>query len=524
MKHQFDNSWKEWIHHNMNQGCDKDGIVKILLDNDFHPQTIINEMKYQPISAEVLNIIKQKMATQLFTPVFSEQDSIETEPYLPPQSDSFNNNINPSSINPDNSPTLDVVHLPFAKKVETDLVHMYLVNDFLTHEECDEVITKIQKECRPSTITSENEPDKEFRTSLTCDLSHEPDNFTKDLDRRIADYIGYEEERSEGIQGQYYQVGNQFKTHTDYFQPNTKEFEQFAGTQGQRTWTFMIYLNDVPEGGQTEFTKLGTAFTPKKGQAVIWNSLHSDGRVNSDTLHWAKPIIKGEKFVITKWFRTLGSLDKPFIPYLHKQIQAFTTTGFKKTTLPVELFEKITNFYQSNKFNAPAEDDGAIGTFIHTKEKTVPTKLVDLSDALRTEIFQTIHPMLEEWSGQQLEHSAVYGIREYQQGATLDMHVDRYQTHIISVIINVDQDVNTDWPLYVYDHYSRLHKIILKPGEIVFYESAKIAHGRPEALDGKRFANIFAHTKPVGWEQEEQRLTQQLQSGSLQQRMKFSWS
>ncbi len=515
MKHQLGHSWKEWIRHNINQGCDKEGIVKILLDNDFHPQTILSEMKYQPVSLEVLGIIKQKMSTQLFTPVISNQNAQQAG-LLSLSGSGIDNSHSDTSRN------LDVVHLPFSKKVETDLAHMYLVDDFLSHDECDEVIAKIQQQCRPSTITTADEPDKEFRTSQTCDLSHHPDDFIKDLDRRIADYIGYEEERAEGIQGQYYQVGNQFKSHTDYFQPNTKEFEKFAGKLGQRTWTFMIYLNDVPEGGQTEFTKLGVAFSPKKGQAVIWNNLHSDGQVNRNTLHWAKPIIKGEKFVITKWFRTRGYLDRPFTPYLHQQIQAFTTTGFKKSTLPVDLYKKITNFYQSNRVNAPAEDDGAIGTFIHTKERTAPTKMVELSDVLRSEIFQTIHPMLEEWSGQQLEHTAVYGIREYQQGATLDMHIDRYQTHIISAIINVDQDVNSDWPLYVYDHYSRLHKVILKPGEIIFYESAKIAHGRPEALDGKRYANIFAHTMPSDWKTKSEQMTQQLQSGELQQRMKFT--
>jgi prolyl 4-hydroxylase len=512
MKHQFDNSWKEWIEHNLNRGCDKEGIVKILLDNDFHPQTIINEMKYQPVSTEVLNIIKQKTSSQLFEPAFIEQNT-PSIPNIYPYREQKKTNKADNSIN---LSMLDSVHLTFAKKVNSNKVHLYLLDDFLTPDECNKVIARIQKQCRPSTITIPSEGDTEFRTSQTCDLSNAPDKFIMDLDRRIADYMGYEEERAEGIQGQYYQVGNQFKTHTDYFQPNSEEFEHYASAQGQRTWTFMIYLNDVTKGGQTEFTELGLAFTPKQGQAVIWNSLDPKGKVNSNTLHWAKPIIKGEKFVITKWFRTHGSLDTHFIPYYHKQIPAFTSIGFNKATLTKDFYKTILDFYQKNRSTAVNEDNDSIGKYIHTKEKHIAAKMVELSDQLRTEIFQVLHPMLEKWSSQKLKCTSVYGIREYQQGATLDMHLDRYQTHIISAIINVDQDVNSDWPLYIYDHYSRLHKVILKPGEVLFYESAKIAHGRPQPLNGKNFANIFAHTMPIDWKQKEVEITRQLQSGNLQ--------
>ena len=238
-------------------------------------------------------------------------------------------------------------------------------------------------------------------------------------------------------------------------------------------------------------------------------------------MHWAKPILKGEKFVITKWFRTQGSLKDHFKPYLHTKIPAFTKTGFKKIKLPDVLYAKIHDFYETNRVHAVKESDAAIGTFIHSEGKNAPSKMVELSDALRSEIFKTVNPILEEWCGQELNNTAVYGIREYQDGAILDMHVDRYETHVISMIINVDQEINKDWPLYIYDHFYRLHKVVLSPGDVVFYESAKIAHGRPEPLDGKRYANIFAHTMPVNWEEKARYLSEQLRDGKLQQRMKF---
>ena len=91
----------------------------------------------------------------------------------------------------------------------------------------------------------------------------------------------------------------------------------------------------------------------------------------------------------------------------------------------------------------------------------------------------------------------VYGIRIYEKGAVLSSHRDRLKTHIISAIINVDQKVDEEWPLVIEDNYYRKHQILLQPGEMVFYESARLVHGRPIPLKGKHFANIFCHFMPV---------------------------
>lgn len=48
---------------------------------------------------------------------------------------------------------------------------------------------------------------------------------------------------------------------------------------------------------------------------------------------------------------------------------------------------------------------------------------------------------MEKWSGATLVPTAVYGIRVYRRGSSLDNHVDRNNTHVISAIINVEQKV-----------------------------------------------------------------------------------
>jgi prolyl 4-hydroxylase len=127
--------------------------------------------------------------------------------------------------------------------------------------------------------------------------------------------------------------------------------------------------------------------------------------------------------------------------------------------------------------------------------------MIELSDAMRSKILEVLTPLLESLTNCALEPSAVYGIREYQRGASLAMHADRIDTHLVSAIINVAQQVNTDWPICIQDHTGKSHEVLLKPGEMLFYQSARLEHGRPTPLDGDFYANIFTHTRPLSMEQ-----------------------
>ena len=60
-------------------------------------------------------------------------------------------------------------------------------------------------------------------------------------------------------------------------------------------------------------------------------------------------------------------------------------------------------------------------------------------------------------------------------------------------IIQIDQKVDTPWPLTVIDHNGRKDKVYLEKGEMVLYESAKVMHGRQFYLDGDYYDNLFVH-------------------------------
>ena len=101
-----------------------------------------------------------------------------------------------------------------------------------------------------------------------------------------------------------------------------------------------------------------------------------------------------------------------------------------------------------------------------------------------------------------LEFTSFYGIREYHRGSELRMHVDRVATHVFSVIINLHQEgVEVEWPLDVIDFNGSKAEVLLEPGEMLFYQSAKLVHGRPRPFQGELFVNCFCHFKPAeGWD------------------------
>lgn len=190
-----------------------------------------------------------------------------------------------------------------ARKFPSDHLQMYELNNFMTPEECARMAILIEKNMVGSIIGNTQAYDNSTRTSKTCILGIMDDPLIAEIDQRIAETLGIHALFSDIIEGQHYSVGQEFKAHYDYFTRGLAMHDQYTKTLGNRTWTFMVYLNDDCEGGGTHFPKLQQTFTPKTGTAVIWNNLLPNGDTNPYSLHAGTPVLQGKKVVITKWFR-----------------------------------------------------------------------------------------------------------------------------------------------------------------------------------------------------------------------------
>ena len=190
---------------------------------------------------------------------------------------------------------------PGVQRVPTRELELFIVRGFLDPPTCAKLIEMVDAQRRPSTI-ADDIGIANFRTSETCDLDwHVP--VVGDIDRKMADLLGLSLKASEPLQGQRYAPGQEFKPHTDTFEPGGYDFLVHTADRGQRTWTAMIYLNEPEDGGATRFKKIGKTVQPEAGKLLAWNNLLPDGRPNPATLHQGMKVRRGAKYVLTKWFR-----------------------------------------------------------------------------------------------------------------------------------------------------------------------------------------------------------------------------
>ena len=192
-----------------------------------------------------------------------------------------------------------------AIRLDTSLADIYEVHEFLDAQECQDVIKVMEMNLKASTVTDPN-ADKSVRTSSTSHLLC-MDPVIEKIERKIHGFMDIGLAYGEELQGQRYEIGQEFKQHTDYFDGNAT-YNLMHMDRGQRTWTFMVYLDDCEEGGQTKFTRLDFDIKPEAGKALVWNNQRPDGQGNHYTEHWGMPVIKGQKNIITKWMREKPSI------------------------------------------------------------------------------------------------------------------------------------------------------------------------------------------------------------------------
>lgn len=173
----------------------------------------------------------------------------------------------------------------------------------------------------------------------------------------------------------------------------------------------------------------------------------------------------------------------------------FTEDGYKKIRVPDALMAAIVEQYGTLKHQTKPEGWDEFN--IYTNKWEAKTTVVDIGEYMRQRVSKELQPVLEEWSGVPLEFTALYGFRLYHNNSRLANHVDRPDTHIISAIINVDQSVDEPWPLYMKANDGSVKAVYMEPGDLVLYESATCAHGRPNPLKGDYYANFFLHYKPA---------------------------
>ncbi|PIN15275.1 Prolyl 4-hydroxylase alpha subunit [Handroanthus impetiginosus] len=195
---------------------------------------------------------------------------------------------------------------------------LYFPN-FATAEQCQSVIEMVKPKLKPSALALRKgesvESTKGIRTSSGAFISASEDS-TGALDfieRKIARATMLPRSHGEAFNVLRYDVGQRYVSHYDSFNP-----AEYGPQKSQRIASFLLYLSDVEEGGETMFpfengsnmdigydykSCIGLKVKPRRGDGLLFYSLHPNGTIDKMSLHGSCSVIKGEKWVATKWIR-----------------------------------------------------------------------------------------------------------------------------------------------------------------------------------------------------------------------------
>ncbi|KAK9052438.1 hypothetical protein SSX86_029067 [Deinandra increscens subsp. villosa] len=194
----------------------------------------------------------------------------------------------------------------------------FLYRNFLTDAECDHLI-KLAKDKLEKSMVADNESGKsiesEVRTSSGMFLNKAQDEVVAGIESRISVWTFLPAENGESIQILHYENGQKYEPHWDYFHDKANQ-----ALGGHRIATVLMYLSNIKKGGETVFpeseikesqpkanedwsecAKKGYAVKPRKGDALLFFSLHPNATTDVLSLHGSCPVIEGEKWSATKW-------------------------------------------------------------------------------------------------------------------------------------------------------------------------------------------------------------------------------
>ena len=185
-----------------------------------------------------------------------------------------------------------------------DSPRIVLLGGVLAPAECDELIALARARMAPSTVvdrvTGLSVPHP-LRTSSGAHFRGATEPLLARLDRRLAEVVNWPPDRCEAIQVMRYGPDEEYQPHYDYFDPADPGSATHIASGGNRIATLIVYLATVAVGGASTFPDAGLEVAPVQGNGVFFRYPIPDPE--SRTLHGGRPVIRGEKWIATKWLR-----------------------------------------------------------------------------------------------------------------------------------------------------------------------------------------------------------------------------
>lgn len=163
--------------------------------------------------------------------------------------------------------------------------------------ECDFLIEEAERRLGPSVVidpeTRQLVPNP-VRTSEGASFPLAVENpAIHALNRRLASASGTDVAQGEPLQVLKYSAGQEYRPH----------FDAIDGAENQRILTFLVYLNDDYEDGETFFLASGLKVKGRKGDGLLFRNADDSGRLDPNGQHAGLPPANGVKFLASRWIR-----------------------------------------------------------------------------------------------------------------------------------------------------------------------------------------------------------------------------
>lgn len=284
---QLDQAWQSWLTENVARGCSSEAMIDTMVSAGFDRSTATG-------------------AVLLFSQAESNAASAVPAPDTRRSAAAKVTNYQYDPIPIASGNRIDLGDREAKVLMRCERPQIVVFGDVFSHEECDELIRRSRDKVERSTIVNPITGARDViddRSSKGTYFNLCEDDFIATLDRRIARLMNWPMENGEGFQVLHYNVGAEYRAHFDYFPPTDSGSAPHLAVAGQRVSTLVMYLNDVDEGGETYFPDVGVAVTPSKGGAAYFRYFNQLGQLDPLTLHGGAPVVKGEKWIMTKWMR-----------------------------------------------------------------------------------------------------------------------------------------------------------------------------------------------------------------------------
>jgi prolyl 4-hydroxylase len=195
---------------------------------------------------------------------------------------------------------------PPAKQIVCESPRLRAIGGFAPGEVCDWLMARGEGRLRPAQTYSETGEARleQGRTNTETDFTiAETDMVMVMLRARISAAMGLPTAVFELTKLLHYSPGERFNRHFDYLDPAVAGHAAEIAARGQRIATFLLYLNDDYEGGETDFPMAGVRHRGGRGDGFFFANVDPHGAPDRATLHQGLPPASGEKWLLSQWIR-----------------------------------------------------------------------------------------------------------------------------------------------------------------------------------------------------------------------------